>query len=676
MAVHKLSILVEALGAAKASKELKSLDKAMSGIGKTGKGLAVGGLAVGAVVAGAAFTGLAKAVVSGSEALRDDARISAQTAAVLKSTGGAAGITQKAVEDLASSLSMLDGVDDNVVQGAENMLLTFTKVGRDIFPDATRAALDYSVATGKDAVGAAQQLGKALEDPLKGMRLLRGMGVILTDQQQAQIKAFQKAGETASAQGVILDALRVKYGGVAQAQADADPSKRFSVAWERLEKTLASGVLPALDDVTRSLTDVFADRAVLSGAREIGKGLGDAAKGALAFAKSVPWDKVRDGLGAAAGFAKSLVQAFTSMPPEVQGILIGLAGLNKLSGGAVTGIASELAKGAIKGVLGMTAGVVNINAGVVNGGGLGDIVGKAAGAGGVSLGAGLVATGALAAGGAAVYGLGQLGKANQEPGGANINVNALAGQAQAGFATAWAAGSEKIAAKLDSQASQIVDLSRATRDAGYELDNTIKQSWKDAAGKIVKPLDALHLDFAKQLGVLKRSADPAAVAAAAARAEKDVEKGVGSVSGTKSLLATLKRDRALVAGSGDKKLLAQIDSAIRRVHDKIAPRQWVASQLDQARKIAGSTESSAKKAEQLKAIEQRLKSDGALHAAQQVAAIRANTAATKAKLSVTVESHTAVWVTAGGIKRTVSIGARYGKTVGSYGGGDFAKGGK
>ena len=44
-------------------------------------------------------------------------------------------------------------------------------------------------------------------------------------------------------------------------------------------------------------------------------------------------------------------------------------GLNKLTGGALGSIVTELGKGLIKGVLGMTAGVVHIKAGTVTGAG-------------------------------------------------------------------------------------------------------------------------------------------------------------------------------------------------------------------------------------------------------------------------------------------------------------------
>jgi TP901 family phage tail tape measure protein len=67
-------------------------------------------------------------------------------------------------------------------------------------------------------------------------------------------------------------------------------------------------------------------------------------------------------------WASKLIGAFMGLPDWAKKLLIGLYVGNKLTGGVVSDIVGELAKGLIKGVLGITAGVVNINAATVNGG--------------------------------------------------------------------------------------------------------------------------------------------------------------------------------------------------------------------------------------------------------------------------------------------------------------------
>ena len=59
--------------------------------------------------------------------------------------GGSANVTAKQVDKLSASLMEKSGVDDEVIQSGENMLLTFTKIrneagkGNDIFNQATKA---------------------------------------------------------------------------------------------------------------------------------------------------------------------------------------------------------------------------------------------------------------------------------------------------------------------------------------------------------------------------------------------------------------------------------------------------------------------------------------------------------------------------------------------------------
>src|SRR6266581_7398584 len=97
------------------------------------------------------------------------------TAAAIKSTGGAAHITAAGVEELSRSLERQTGVDHDIIASGENMILRFTKVrnevgkGNDIFNQTVKAAANVSAALGLSIPAASKVLGKALQDPLKGM---------------------------------------------------------------------------------------------------------------------------------------------------------------------------------------------------------------------------------------------------------------------------------------------------------------------------------------------------------------------------------------------------------------------------------------------------------------------------------------------------------------------------
>lgn len=210
-----------------------------------GKVAAVG---LGAAAAGAVALG--KTFV---DAAIESQKITAQTEAVIKSMGNAAGVSSKQVADLSTKLSLKTGVDDELIQSGSNLLLTFGKIrnevgkGNAIFDRATTAALDMSVAMGMDMKSASILVGKALNDPIKGLTSLTRSGIQFTDQQKDQIKAMVAAGDVMGAQKVILGELDKQFGGSAAAQATA--TDKLKVAWGNLQEQLGARLLPVVEKV-------------------------------------------------------------------------------------------------------------------------------------------------------------------------------------------------------------------------------------------------------------------------------------------------------------------------------------------------------------------------------------------------------------------------------------------
>lgn len=166
-----------------------------------------------------------------------------KVAAILKATGGAAGVTAQQVDDLADAYSKLSGVDDDVIKDAEAMLLTFKGIGKDVFPRATQAILDVSQAMGQDLNSAAITVGKALDNPIAGMTALQKQGLGFSESQKAVIKQLEQTGHHAEAAGKILDALEGQIGGVAAAARDSmeGAMKALDTAIGNLFETMGSG---------------------------------------------------------------------------------------------------------------------------------------------------------------------------------------------------------------------------------------------------------------------------------------------------------------------------------------------------------------------------------------------------------------------------------------------------
>jgi len=144
----------------------------------------------------------------------------AQLEAGLKSTRGVVGYTADELADMSGELQKVSTYADDAIQGAQAILLTFTKIGHETFPEATKAIMDMSTRMGGDLKSTAMQVGKALQDPIQGANALRRAGVMLSESQQQLIKNMVDVGNIAGAQKIILKELQTEFGGSAQAARD------------------------------------------------------------------------------------------------------------------------------------------------------------------------------------------------------------------------------------------------------------------------------------------------------------------------------------------------------------------------------------------------------------------------------------------------------------------------
>lgn len=76
--------------------------------------------------------------------------------------------------------------DETVIE-AQALLLTFTKIGKETFPQALESTLNVATAMGTDLKSAALQVGKALNDPVLGMTALSRSGIQFTEDQKKKL---------------------------------------------------------------------------------------------------------------------------------------------------------------------------------------------------------------------------------------------------------------------------------------------------------------------------------------------------------------------------------------------------------------------------------------------------------------------------------------------------------
>lgn len=265
----------------RAEKRNREMAKSFQATGKViGTAIAAG--------AGVAATGLALVIKSTIEAEKAQAQLDA----VLKSTKGAAGLAADEILAMSGELQKLSTYGDEAITGAQSLLLTFTQIGRDVFPVATQAVLDMATALDKDLNSAAQMVGKALNDPVKGVAALAEAGVQFSKDQRQMIETLSETGRVADAQRIILKELETQFGGSAKAARDT-----LGGAFEALKNAAGdllegdAGSFQGLKEGINDLTDTLSSSATRKAFANLVRDMADVANAA---ANAITWvDKMR-----------------------------------------------------------------------------------------------------------------------------------------------------------------------------------------------------------------------------------------------------------------------------------------------------------------------------------------------------------------------------------------------
>jgi phage-related protein len=287
---------------------LKKAEGALGGLSSTLKTL-------GGVLAAAfsikAITSFAKESVLAAEAVATaDARI-AQIAKSMDLFGQDTDKVTKRLTDYAKANELLLATDENVIKATQAKLLTFKELAGSAdeaggaFDRATIAAVDLAAAGFGSAETNAVQLGKALQDPIKGITALARSGVTFTEAEKEKIKALTESGQILEAQNMILAAIETQVGGTAAATANA--SDQMNLAFGNIKETVGAALMPAFAALAAAMIPV---------AQEIAPVLGEAV-GALTPV-----------LAEVAGALPGLINAFMPIIPvlmQVIGVVIELA---------------------------------------------------------------------------------------------------------------------------------------------------------------------------------------------------------------------------------------------------------------------------------------------------------------------------------------------------------------
>jgi hypothetical protein len=146
---------------------------------------------------------------------------------------------------------MASGEDQNAIKLGMAKLLTFSEIAKSadelngVFARTTQVSLDLAAAGFGTVKDNATQLGKALQDPIKGLSALTRSGVTFTRAEQDKIRALVESNNLFEAQDMILKAIEQQVGGTAAATRNA--TDRIKVSFSLLTEQIGLALLPVLD---------------------------------------------------------------------------------------------------------------------------------------------------------------------------------------------------------------------------------------------------------------------------------------------------------------------------------------------------------------------------------------------------------------------------------------------
>lgn len=255
----KIAILLTAMDKASAviDRSISKVEKRMGKLQKvsqnidnlSNKALIAGGI-------GTAFFGLSINAAEESEVATN------RLSQVFKSMGQDYVAATKQSADYASNLQVQIGKEDELIMAVQAKVATFSKAANaqaranGIFNRATTAAFDLEAAGFGEASQSAVQLGKALQDPVKGLNALRRSGISFTEAEQKKIKALVASGKLFEAQDTIMKAIEKQVGGVAAST--VTKTAKMKIAWGEIQEKIGTIILPLFN----KLADTILNRVI------------------------------------------------------------------------------------------------------------------------------------------------------------------------------------------------------------------------------------------------------------------------------------------------------------------------------------------------------------------------------------------------------------------------------
>lgn len=210
------------------------------------------GISLGGIIAGYIAL-LAKATQAAGEAEQEQLRL----AGALRATGHAAGLAAKDIKALADEMAGKTFFDDEGITRAASEMLVFRNVQGETFKEGIRLAADMAAQYGGEVRDSVKALGKALDDPVEGVTMLQRQFGPMNERLKAQIILLAESNKLGEAQAIVLDYVRGKVGGLAEAMNTGTiaSTKNMKKEWNEMLEEL--GQTPARAAAAAGTIDIL-----------------------------------------------------------------------------------------------------------------------------------------------------------------------------------------------------------------------------------------------------------------------------------------------------------------------------------------------------------------------------------------------------------------------------------
>lgn len=231
-------------------------------------------------------TSMARAVKMGAQFEQQTLRIDA----VLAATGNRVGMNGGQIEEAVRRVAGATMATETQVRDAAASLLTFRRVGKEVYESALMAAQGLALIARGDINSQIRNIGRILEDPINNLNTLTESGVVFNAVEREKIKNLQESGDLLGAQQAVMERVNIVT------EAATGEARGLLGQWKLLTDTFNNFLSDAAVNggAVASLTSILADlnRRIkeFSGNTAIGAGLmkgykvaADVLGGALVF---------------------------------------------------------------------------------------------------------------------------------------------------------------------------------------------------------------------------------------------------------------------------------------------------------------------------------------------------------------------------------------------------------